>query len=424
MSPSEAAGPEGPAVARSGAILTIDLDLQEAVEVEICLPWSTGQADTDDAQVRVTLPKKDMTLGEALAGITKQIGLPKLRWVECEEFDRAVFPISDVEVSDIFPVSLRLGAVQPPLVMFKAVDLLPVSLRRTGLVDGNALIRDEILGRCFTDQSGGNSLYSIAFSAEELAPEGRRLPNAAKVGDDGSIYVIGSRNLDGTGTIAGRVLWRLTQAVRGREPEKPTREMLKRAALDVRIQKAFAKAQERAREILDAAAVKGLDAAAKEANIPSYETGFFARQKLNAPDTIEAMRMHMQRGVTDFQEVRLLASAPVYEDSRVFSIPGATGAQNTLLRQHLMRSMFELAPEDVEPPYPLKPYVQKDLPFKPRRVVLIAERIGYRPVVRQEYEKHRAERLEWALRRRHLTTAYEWFKVQNVELRVGFEWEK
>ena len=262
------------------------------------------------------------------------------------------------------------------------VEFFPVQLGRTERLERAELGEHPVLGHSMTDDR--RALSMIAFSAEEFRPPGAERVGGVKAGFDGPrMRVLGMQN-------TGRLLWRLAEAVPGYVPQELTDDIRKQVAKDLKTRIAFQAAADRAEKIRAAAAKVGLADAAKDAEVEAVETDLFSRVDL------------------DQGKVAALPSVP-----RVW-----------LLVEHVIESVFAMAPEDVEPPYADRPLAVKVIPLPEVAVVLVVQRIDYEPVVQSMFHQTRAGLEATLMAQRRFQTIQVWFRLENIVRRLGYREER
>jgi hypothetical protein len=85
--------------------------------------------------------------------------------------------------------------------------------------------------------------------------------------------------------------------------------------------------------------------------------------------------------------------------------------------------VFELAPRNLEPPYPDKPVVVKIIPVARTREVFLVERIGYEPPARDEYAALRREMVMLLKEADVARCTGPWFALDNIKNRTGYRQE-
>jgi hypothetical protein len=332
----------------------------------ICFPWGTHGKQTLMPSVKVTIKGTGLTLAAALEEITKQVKWPKLRWAFCDGFRGVLFSVAPAEG--------------------EGVDFFPLRVGETALSTAEELAEDPVLSTSFVNPRGGSTLVRTAFSARGLSADPRETP-MAKVGQSGPrMYVMGDT--------PGRLIWRLVEAVAAHVPEKLTdRPGLRQQVVDdLKLQNAFKKAEKDATKLKNAAKTVGVEVVAKALKRETFTTGLFSR-----------LWIDLRRRIVGWTDVRSLDLGTA--ELQAFVIPKA----------------FELMPKNVEPNAPPGPPAVGIVAMPIKREVLVMERIGFRPVVKSEYESFigrpivarfiREQQQEVVLR--------QWFDMRGISQRVG-----
>jgi hypothetical protein len=338
--------------------------LAEAAELQaICYPWGTHDGNTLEPSLKVSLRAEGMTLGAALEEISRQLKGPTLHWASCDGFKGVLF-------------SVRQDG--------KGVEFFPLRPARTPLRTPQELLEDEVLSQACINPAGGRTLLQTAFSAEELS-EDPKAPSLVKVGQLGPrMYLRGEK--------PGRVIWRLAQAVPGHVPaalaDQP--DLRKQVVDDLKLQAAFQKALEEAEKLANAAKSVGLETVAGARKKETLTTGLFARRW-----------MDMRRNIHWSEVPGLKLDTP---EQQAFVITKG----------------FELMPQNVEPNAPEGPPAVGVAPLPVRAEALVMERIGFRPVVRPEYEKESLDLSQRLMERQQGILMQLWFHVKVIRQRVGY----
>ena len=345
----------------------------------ICYPWGRPVSDGKElkADTQVTLKAEGITLGEALDRIGKALKVDKLRWAMCRGQGRALFPVSE------------------------DVDMFPFSVRKSGLMHIGVMIVHPVLGRAYTSSRGrGRLLSDIAFAAEELErPKGAA--SLISVGKRGvEMYVRGPG-----GEVTGRLLWTLSEAVAAHDATELTDKLAERIATDWKVQKAYqSKVLGLAEKIGTEAEKVGLEAAAKKAKLDATVTKPFARRYLGQDQRFPWIRRVV------FGSVPGMRLPPM--------LPG----QGEAIQRKILREVFDLAPKNVEPPYPDAPRAVAVIRVPALRAAFVVERIDYRPPVRREFDEYWRSALYRTLMMSQRWDAREmWFRYENIIKRTGFK---
>jgi len=338
-------------------------DLQSVTGVNIIYPFGEHGTWTLDGKIKVKVDpewRKD-TLGEVLAKISAAHEYPKFEWVTCEGFESAIFPSSPVK-------------------------LVPISAGRTGMISFNEVMEHELLGMATltkTITERPQTLALIANSAKEFqGPEPRQAP-LVEVGGDfrPALHLAGGRS--------GRLLWRLVAAERAHTPKELTDEIRSQVEDDLKIVSAMEKALAAAGDMkkkLDAG--EELDKIAKADKQEVIRTELFSRM---APTVMPWTRQI----VITYSDVEGIGRSKEFIDK-----------------------VFELVPEDPEPPHTGRPVAVA--PLYRRRKVVLAQRVGYEPAVRAEFEEaapRLARMLTLQRNRRELTW---WFDGKSITQRLSY----
>ncbi len=205
----------------------------------ICFPYGlTGKVHISP-DVKITLHATNLTVGEALEKIAKQIpDLPKLSWGCFEGIDDVLFPVGGVR-------------------------MFPVSAGRTSFVTPKQLSADPLLGKCFS-QELRISLPQAAFQVRALVPK-----SEFRVGQEGPLMT--AWNTDAR----GQLFWRVLEAQPARSPREITDALRTEIVRDGKLEQAFALASKEAEAIQTA---KELDAYVRKHKLAPVETGMFARR--------------------------------------------------------------------------------------------------------------------------------------------------
>ena len=293
--------------------------------VKIIYPTGTHGRRTlaADLDVEVKGEWARLKLGDVLAKITEAVKYEEIEWVTCRGFPSTIFPA-------------------------EPVNLVPVRAGRTGLVNLAALARDEVLGAArMTEEPRSRPLVSIVATAAAFqGPEPKVGPLIAP-GDDFRQAMFLS------GDAEGRLLWRLVAANRSYSPEKPTSEILEQIVKDFKTEKGYEMALAAARSMLQVAkaAPMYLEKFAQADNRPVLKTGPVTRK-----------------------------SADVRSGQIYTSFVAEVG-----VNQGFLDKAFAMVPAEATKPATDRPADVVELP-RQRKVVLI-QRIGYRPVTREEFDK-------------------------------------
>ncbi len=196
----------------------------------------------------------------------------------------------------------------------------------------------------------------------------------------------------------GLMLWRLADArpayvlPEAKEITDLSGDVVEQVEKDVKIKVAYDLAWKRAKEMKKAAESVGLEAAAKAEGKETFVTGLFSRK-------------------------RFVYGAPVQWSS----VPDVS-LPTVSLREYFMGNVFSLAPKNVEPPYPEKPYALLDVPVPVTKEVFLFQRQDYRPLVQSEYEEGgRMVAMRYLSYAHSMQARALWFYLNDIVVRVGYE---
>lgn len=363
---------------------TVIEELEELAKVKIVYPFGKHEKFTLDEKVVVRIkPWGDITLGEALDRIGKQAKCPPVKWVTCDGMDGVIF------------------ASEP-------VNLVPVSAGRTGMVSFEEVYRHELLGQAGLKSEagpGGQSLLSIAATAEVFQPAGQKHVPLIKPGGDfeHTMYVSGPRK--------GRLLWRLVNAEAANAPLYLDPEIRKQVIEDLKTVAGFKKAL-----------------AAAEA----------MKVKLEKPDG--DLKKLADAEKLDFSETEPFSRKTLDIRSGQISFSSISDIGQD---KQFIASAFTLVPPDPNEPVTEKPAMV--IPLRRQGKVMLVQRIGYEPVTEANFaglvagmtivEMPRQDETgkivmgysiknvtidEVLMRRRWEQTAIIWFSGQSVIKRVNY----
>ena len=322
----------------------------------ISFPYGTQDGRAVDAQTRVKLRKKDITLGEALAAICKQLKWPELTWARCTAFTGA----NDV-----------LFAVGP-------ARSLPFEVGQTGLLAKGQVARHPVLGRALTGGNRPALLAQLAFQKDVFSEVARETsavyrPRMRVVGDEG-----------------GTLLWRIVEARPSEMPQTMTDDIAQEVIGDLKSVQAMALAEEAGAKLLDRAAKRSLEKAAKSADFDSSETDPLVRRTLlgGRPQS------------NPLPGVRL--SAASFDKFM-------TAGFDLIDKRELLDDESDKAPAVM---------AVVSLPLE--RTVCVIELLAHEPATADEYRLARSELLG-ILRYEHMRRAFTaWFSREAVIERTGF----
>jgi len=370
----------------------VDLPLQEAVArlaeragiMGICYPWGPQEAGELDPSVKVTVKAGAITLGEALARIAEQLDWPARHWALCRDMGDVLFSVA---------------------VEQDGIDFFPIRVYESGLIDRRQCRRDPLLGACFT--SSGRPLAEIAFNVGPLAAARKVRPLAA-VGVEGA-------TMQSIGSQPGAVVWRVAEALAAQRPEgdEPTGEVRKQVITDLKRTKAFALAQQYARELLERSDGESLAALAEAEGLEVVETDFFGRRMKVWPRSEMVLRARSS-GRFDAETLAsaLLARPLDYATTRLPQLPLPTLADYI----KFVRQAFTLVPQDGEDPPSETVAAMQSI-----GEVLILKRLDYRPAYREKFQETGREELAQELMAIRFWMAQQtWFTLANIQGRLDY----
>lgn len=411
----------------------LDDDLDKAIQKlaeqadldAICYPWSAPGNIKIDPKVHVKLVADNITLGDALQKITDMVTMPqstsqpkvastpRLNWVSCRGFERAIFPVGD-----------------------KDLGMLPIVVGQSGLQDAEAMYANPLLGMAGTgtdERDRGTPLLQMVFTAKPFIPKGEKgEAGAVKLGDFGPRMT----------TSQGRMLWRLSEAKPSYEPtlQDLASDTALRARVidDCRDEAAFKLAQARATELMQQAQSKpaGLQAVAAENKLKTEETKLFTRKIEQSPRSnylqnvyVQILQRQMSGQALSKEEEGYLWSqanlqASQYSPLQVVwqSIPGLTvplQSQDTL--RQMMEGAFRLAPKNPEPPYKNDKPAITMVDAKPLLKIAVMERIDYKPAVVGEFQAASPNVAQSLVALQEFQSRGQWFNLDLIQKRVKYQ---
>ena len=321
------------------------------------------------------------------------------------------------------------------------VDMFPIRVASTKLLDRGALAMHEVLRGASTARRGGRPMVVEAFAIKEFGVSGRSV--AMEVGKDGKrMYVP-----------RGRVMWRLLKAEpkhlpvkKGAKASEYPADLYERVVRDVRLKQAFALAIKRGRQIEAQAGTDGLAAVAKAEKLETTETGMFPRKRmLRLQETLVRTLGRFGVGIGDVLNltpymypwnqvpgVRLprrdiAAEMPVLQKiARQLPFPGYLDyvlgpmAADTY-GQQFMQKAFSLMPADLDKRGPGKPPAVTVFLLPARKEVYVLERIDHLPLVAGDTERFVARVSFELVSTRRWRGMRKWFSVNSIVARTGYE---
>jgi hypothetical protein len=347
------------------------------------VPIGQSGDTTISSAMQVTIQAPKITLGEALAQLTQQLKVPALEWSISPEFEGVLFSAG-------------------------ALDTFPMQAGHTGLLTRQAIRRNTLLGTAVS--TGEVPLEDLAFNNSQLGQVHGEWPTVG-VGQRGQeVYTQQPPTV---------MLWRLAQVKQAYEPQsvEAVAGLRERVIHDVKLQRAFDLARQKAQAMVEAASAQGLEAVAKQADKTVQKTDLFSRLMMSTPqqDYAQLVQNLGQRTPTRLYFEMILAKPVDFEASQ----PRGLDLSSPALRQRAIDAAFALAPADPEPPYPPAPSVGM-APLPATAGVLVMQRIDYTPAVESEYLKSRTMLLARLAQRRMWDSRHEYFSADSVIQRTGY----
>lgn len=326
----------------------MDALAEQAGLTMICYPWGKqGKQDLSPA-VLVSVPFKDgqaPTLGDALKRISGDISeVPVDQWAMCQEFPGVLFAL--------------------PKDPSKYPNMYPLSAWSTALIDDKTVQDDPVLGHSYTGEDGrGTPLLFMAFTSEPFGKLGRGQIQM-KIGDisPSKMYVQNSKN-----KLMGRLTWKLVDArppALRPESDLQDKDFRDQVAQDVKTLKAMDIADALANKLAKAADKQGLEQAAKDAKLESFDTGLFSRAQLQRNWPANRVPPAMTEAKLDLNN------------------------DPPLVRDYISDKAFSLLPASIEPTS--QGYGNSQalvVRIAPKNEVLVIQRVGYEPPVQSKYEE-------------------------------------
>lgn len=234
----------------------IDL-LSKNTKVQIVYPFGKHGDITLDGQLKVQADPKwnGQTLGAVLSEIASAHKFPAMRWVTCEGMGNSIFPS-------------------------EPVNMVPIRAGDSGLATPAKIAKDPLLSAASISKEAavrrGEGLSDILAST--FRPEGEKAP-AIREGEEfrQAMYISGADE--------GRLLWRLAGLARSASPTALTDALTEQVVRDWKIQQAFNKAYEAAKEIANQVEQgANLEAIAKTQGLTYDKTGMISRQEAQTMD--------------------------------------------------------------------------------------------------------------------------------------------
>jgi hypothetical protein len=338
----------------------------------ICFPWGTQGSQTLLPTVKVSLTG-DMTLREALDKICEQVKWPRLEWAGCQGFNNMIFSVK---------------------VAGQGMDFFPIKVAETPLWSYEQFTKDEALGACYVNASGeGLSFSQMVFTAGGLA-ENPAQTALVKIGEQGRrMYLVAftydPKSGEKIGVDNGRLMWRLVQVAPAHVPQMMTPEIHQQVIKDLKLEDAMRLAEKDATTIRDGAEKVGLAAAAERKGLKMITTGLFTRRQL---------------------------------DMNWSKVPKLDDLNTPALQVYLIPKVFDLMPKSAEPNAPADRPAVAFVPIPAKAEVLVIQRLDYKPLLQQEYEK--AGRLivaRFLIGQQRFQLQAIWFNDRNIRLRMDYK---
>jgi len=324
------------------------------------------------------------------------------------------------------------------------IDMFPIRVGSTDLVDRADLAAHAVLAGATTSRRGGVRLANLAFMVKAFGVDPKFA--VVEVGKDGKrMYVP-----------RGRVIWRLLQADAAHEPitqdakasEYPA-ELRERVVEDIRLERAFDLAVKRASRLEARARDDGLAAVAGAEQLEMTQTGLFSRRRaiplqgtvarlvgqariegvdvaslppfLHPWNRIESVRLPTRRITAEFPALGAL--------DRRLPIPGYLDyvllgrCATNMYGQAFMRTAFSLMPRNLEKRGPDKPAAVTLFFLRSRKEVYVLERTDHKPLVAADLQDedlygYVAGQL---LVNRRWQGMMQWFAARSIVARTGFQ---
>ena len=358
----------------------------------ICYPYNGSGQSKVDPGVRVSIKAGDISLSDALKEVDRQVKSPEVKWVAFDLFEGVIFPDDDS-------------------------GLAPLVAGESRMIGRDEALEDDLLANSSTP--AGQLVSYMAFMVDRFA-EANNTPALVKVNEEGP-------RMEVAGARPGMLLWRVAEALPARSPESLDDDLRSQVVRDLKTVEALKAAADEAKPLMEQAAKVGLEQAAKDSELDTESTGFFARRRAFMP--AELYNLQARMGMIEEVEAhyKTLTSVPVvfgWTDVPGLSLPTPE------MRQALAEKAFSLAPANIEPaegdePYPVKPYALTTVELPGMKEVLVIQRADYRPIVESEYQKNGRTQLakalagvnQWRMRA-------QWFSLEEVKKRVHYEEKK
>lgn len=351
-------------------------DLSNQTGVAVVFPYQAGISVDPKLKLDTAKLPKNATLGQVLEALAEQAKLPKIQWVSAAGLENVLFA----------------GA---------PVNLVPVTAGRTGLVDLRTLWTDPLLAAASLSdrpRSRVEVLPGIVETAGAFQADKERSTGMIDPGQDfrQAMFVAGRHE--------GRLLWRLVAAEPAHDPQALTEEVRKDVVRDIHIAKAFAKAQQEARRMLEQVrAGADPEALAQQQKLSYTKTQPFARKRLTMSQTSVDMIWQDVPGVgvsPTFMEQAFALASPAA--SRPASL-AASGATRTTASASA-------------------PAVAADVVSLPRqRKVVLIKKLDFQPATREDQQQNRFIVTSILRNQQNAQALESWFNGERIMERTQFK---
>jgi hypothetical protein len=369
------------------------------------------------------------------------------RRLQQQEAQRKVREIADAllnRVNAAAPASApsTQGAISPLETVANEMlkDGLPVVYRRTGPLSALELSEDPILGSA-ARMPNGPTLDQAAFSVKELSTAERAALSVGEV--YGSVMDVG-------GTNAGKLVWRVSQALPSEVPDEKLLTtdpaLRKRVRDDWRMMQAYQLALKAAQDSMAKAQQDGLDKAAAAGGKKVQTTPSPISRKVIAPaftqspylegaitSALELLRW--QQGGRKGDQPRTYSESFYLQAARInpyFLIAPTAPLGEPWLpdqAQKFIDAMFALAPQDVGETPPASQPTSQPAPASAlalvevtgQHQVLVAQRVQFFPAYESSYRDRRIGLIrEWRELHRH-ELAQRWYSDSDIQQRTNYQ---
>ncbi|MFW5840713.1 MAG: hypothetical protein ACOCZE_09050, partial [Planctomycetota bacterium] len=301
--------------------------LSEAAGVQVVFPVGKHGEVNIDENVLVDLPAADGgTLAAALGQLSEKFEIGPFQYFQCRQVPNSIFPVSET------------------------IDLFPIVLASTGLVDAEAFKNHDVFGQAFLVRANPNPqkrnqpeqipLVRVAFSVRELTGRQGREDQSLQVGVEGPVAWHG-------GDPMGPMIWRVVEARTAQTPEQLTDQLKQRVADDWKLKQAFQMAQSQLKE------------------------------SVNNPAAMRSLADSMGLAVHE-SEMLTRRMVPLLDEHLL--LPNEAEAQLELF----YNKAFSLAPDNVNTNFPRMGKQVAVIPLPAIASVVLAQRIDYEPAVEEQ----------------------------------------